>query len=217
MAKPGTSAAGRRARAAGRPSVRDAERIGESLMDAALAVFIECGYAGASMEAIARAAGVTKRTLYRHAPSKSGLFVEVVERLARRAGAPALDRIQGETLELRLKAASDLMLAWFLEPDAVALYRLIIADAAHHDGLALTVDAPFQRATDAVAALLAAEDDRPSEIVRLGAGMFLRLVTAEPLDRAAQGLESAGMSPAKRERAHVAVDFFLAGWQNWGT
>jgi len=208
--------ADQKARPTGRPSTEAAGRLEEELMDAAMAVFIEAGYAGASMEAVARAAGVTKRTLYRRAGSKSELFVAVVDRLAQRAGAPQLNQIKGATLERKLKVASDILLAWFLEPNAIALYRMIVADAARHPGLALTVDAPFQRATDAIAALLAVDDGRPPEIVRRGAGMFLRLVTAEPLDRAAQGIEAAGTSPAKRARAHVAVDFFLAGWRGWG-
>jgi len=204
-----------KSRPAGRPSAEAAGRLEEELMDAALAVFIAAGYAGASMEAIARKAGVTKRTLYLRAGSKAALFVAVVERLAGRAGVPSLAEIVGKSLEVKLKRASDIMLAWVLDPNALALYRMIVADAAHHPGLALTVDAPFQRAADAIAALLAEHDDRSAETLRLGAGMFLRLVTGEPLDRAAQGIESEGASPEKRARAHQAVDFFLAGWRGW--
>ncbi|QHI97433.1 TetR family transcriptional regulator [Xylophilus rhododendri] len=202
-------------RPTGRPSVEAAGQLEEQLMDAALAVFIRCGYAGTSMEAIAREAGVTKRTLYRRAVSKPALFVEVVERLALKTGVPRLNRIAGATLEQKLRKASDIMLDWVLDPNALALYRMVVADAAHHPGLAATVDGPFQRATDAIAALLAQDGDRPAETVRLGAGMFLRLVISEPLDRAAQGIEAAGSTRQKRARAHTAVDFFLAGWRAW--
>lgn len=184
-------------------------------MEAATAVFLTSGFAGASMEAIARAAGVTKRTLYRRVKDKADLFVEVVERYGRRAGAPQLNHITGDTLEQKLKIASDIMLTWFLAPEAIALYRLIIADAARQPGLGSKVEGPLRRAADAIAAILGQDDPRPAATAQLGADMFLRLVTAEPLDRAVQGIEPSGMSAATRERAHIAVEFFLAGWKDW--
>ena len=48
----------------GRPTQAEAEHLGEQLREAAVAVFLEHGYDGTSMEAIARAAGITKQTLY---------------------------------------------------------------------------------------------------------------------------------------------------------
>lgn len=206
-----------RSRLAGRPSLKAAEQLEEAMIDAAMTMFIEAGFQGASMEAIARAAGVTKRTLYRRAKTKSDLFVEVVERLARRSGVPNLSLVKTGALEERLKAASEILLGWLLAPEALALYRMVIADAARQPGLALSVDGPFQRASEAVAAILAEGDNRPAEAVRLGADMFVRLVAGEALDRAAQGIEPAGVSMKARERALVAVDFFLAGWRSWRT
>ncbi|WP_068080280.1 TetR/AcrR family transcriptional regulator [Novosphingobium rosa] len=202
-------------RATGRPSLEAAGQLEEAMMDAATRVFIEAGFRGASMEAIARDAGVTKRTLYRRAKTKSDLFVAVVERIARRAGVPQLSCVAAGTLEERLKTVSEIVLGWFLDPNAVALYRMIVAEAARQPGLALSVDGPFQRASEAVAAILAAGDERPASTVRLAADMFVRLVAGEALDRAAQGIEPAGVSAQTRERAHAAVAFFLAGWQTW--
>ncbi|WP_404478766.1 TetR/AcrR family transcriptional regulator C-terminal domain-containing protein [Novosphingobium sp. BL-52-GroH] len=114
-------------------------------------------------------------------------------------------------------AACDILLHWLLEPDALALYRMIIADAARHPGLAQTVDGPFQQASEAVAAILAVNDDRTAETIRLGADMFVRLVAGEALDRAAQGIEPAGITNHTRERSHAAVEFFVAGWSKWRT
>ncbi|MCC2978041.1 TetR/AcrR family transcriptional regulator [Sphingomonas sp. PL-96] len=202
-------------RPAGRPSTAAAGQLEEDLLDAALGVFLAGGFQAASMEAIARAAGVTKRTLYRRAPDKQALFREVVGRHAQRAGAPALRRIQGETLEERLKVASDVMLAWFLQPASLALYRTIIAEAGRHPDLGRLAEAPFREAAEAIAAILADGDARSPEQVELGAQLFLRLITAEPLDKAIQAIEPPGTSPEKRARAHAAVDFFLVGWRNW--
>ncbi|WP_236711297.1 TetR/AcrR family transcriptional regulator [Novosphingobium barchaimii] len=185
------------------------------MLAAALKVFIEAGFQAASMEAIAREAGVTKRTLYRRARNKGELFVDVVDRLAQQAGMPQLSCIAPGPLKQRLTSASEILLGWLLEPKALALYRLIVADAARHPGLARTVDGPFQRASDAVAAILALDDPRPAPTVRLGADMFVRLVAGEALDRAAQGIEPAAVTQQVRERSIAAVEFFLAGWRTW--
>jgi AcrR family transcriptional regulator len=56
----------------------------ERLVDAAERLFQEAGFRGAAMEAIARAAGVSKATLYSYFPDKEAAFVAVAERLAAR-------------------------------------------------------------------------------------------------------------------------------------
>ncbi len=50
------------------------------LLDAAYAVFLERGFAGASMEAIAERAGVTKPVIYDSFAGKDELFTALVER-----------------------------------------------------------------------------------------------------------------------------------------
>jgi TetR/AcrR family transcriptional repressor of mexJK operon len=198
----------------GRPSAEAARQLQETILAAALAEFITRGFEGASMEGIARVAGVTKRTLYRRARDKQTLFVAVVERHASRSGALELAQIAGGALETRLKRASDVMLGWFLQPESLGLYRTIIAEAARRPDFGILADAPFRRATDAIAVMLAKDDQRDAGDIAFGAQMFLRMVTAEPLDKAVQGIEPPGMSPVKRARAHRAVEFFLAGWRN---
>ena len=45
---------------------------------AAVATFVKYGYDGTTMEAIARAAGITRRTLYARYPDKRAVFVDVI-------------------------------------------------------------------------------------------------------------------------------------------
>jgi AcrR family transcriptional regulator len=52
----------------------------EQLLDAALSVIVEQGYGGVSIEAIARAAGVTRPVVYDHFPNLARLLHAVVER-----------------------------------------------------------------------------------------------------------------------------------------
>lgn len=47
-------------------------------MDEAVALFLEKGYAGTSMSALAAACGVRKASLYHHFPSKEALFIACV-------------------------------------------------------------------------------------------------------------------------------------------
>jgi AcrR family transcriptional regulator len=71
-----TEPRGRRARAAH----LGPERRRPLVLDAAFDLFIERGYEGASMEAIARAAGVTKPVVYACYPSKEDLFKALLHR-----------------------------------------------------------------------------------------------------------------------------------------
>lgn len=50
----------------------------EEILDAALDVFVERGYAAARLQEVARRAGVTKGTIYLYYPSKEALFKAVV-------------------------------------------------------------------------------------------------------------------------------------------
>jgi AcrR family transcriptional regulator len=52
----------------------------EQLIDAALQVILERGYAGISIEAIARAAGITRPVVYDHFPNLNRLLHAVIER-----------------------------------------------------------------------------------------------------------------------------------------
>ena len=52
----------------------------EQLLDAALSVIVEQGYSGVSIEAIARAAGVTRPVVYDHFPGLERLLHAVIER-----------------------------------------------------------------------------------------------------------------------------------------
>ncbi len=61
------------------------ERRREQLLDAALSVILEQGYSGVSIEAIARAAGVTRPVVYDHFPDLARLLYALIEREERYA------------------------------------------------------------------------------------------------------------------------------------
>src|SRR5690349_15950896 len=62
-----------------------AEQRREQLLDAALGVILEQGYSGVSIEAVARAAGVTRPVVYDHFPNLGRLLYALIEREERYA------------------------------------------------------------------------------------------------------------------------------------
>src|SRR5689334_2361160 len=66
------------ARSRGRPQVRCDEETRAVIVDAARKKFAGAGFAGTSMDSVARAAGVSTKTLYRLFPNKVDLFEGMV-------------------------------------------------------------------------------------------------------------------------------------------
>src|SRR5436190_1891085 len=75
-----TQAGARVARARERAAHLGPERRRPLVLDAAFGLFLERGYEGTSMDAVARAAGVTKPVVYACFPSKEALFNELLRR-----------------------------------------------------------------------------------------------------------------------------------------
>ncbi len=65
------------------PRLTDRKR--QAIVDAAIAEFRGHGFEGTSMDRVAAAAGVSKRTVYNHFPSKDALFEEILGRLWQRS------------------------------------------------------------------------------------------------------------------------------------
>lgn len=68
-------------RGPGRPVSLEKRR---AMLDAAIAEFQKHGYEGASMDAIAAASDVSKRTLYNHFASKEALFRSLIDEMGKR-------------------------------------------------------------------------------------------------------------------------------------
>jgi TetR/AcrR family transcriptional regulator of autoinduction and epiphytic fitness len=62
-------------------TARLTDRKRAAILDAAVAEFRHSGYETTSMDRIATRAGVSKRTVYNHFPSKEALFAQILERL----------------------------------------------------------------------------------------------------------------------------------------
>jgi TetR/AcrR family transcriptional regulator, mexJK operon transcriptional repressor len=112
-----------------RPSRKQA-----AILEAATRVFLDNGFRGTSMDAIARAAEVAKQTVYQHFTDKERLFVEVVRRAVNTVADPVAAEIEqlgsGDDLAVDLKELAVRQLGAVLQPRVLALRRLVIAEAS---------------------------------------------------------------------------------------
>jgi len=201
-------------RRGGRPTREDAAALGERIVLVATDLFLGQGFGATSIEAVAAAAGVSKRTFYHRFRDKPDLFRAVVRRLIARWATPyeaelAVVAEQAEPIEDALLKTARRILAAALSPEALQLYRLLIAEAPRFPELALIINeqsanAGRRLAREELAGRLAVAD------AGFAAEQFINMVLAGPRRRAL-GLGPA-MKPAAIERwLHRSVALFLAG------
>ncbi|WP_196467117.1 MULTISPECIES: TetR/AcrR family transcriptional regulator [Planomonospora] len=99
----------------------------QAILDGALAVFARDGYARASIDAIAKTADVSTRTIYNHFTDKAGLFAAVVEAGATAVSRAHIDRI--DTILGGITSAEDLEPA--LVDCGLALHSVVPPEAPH--------------------------------------------------------------------------------------
>lgn len=125
-----------------RPTNAESAKLTEHIVEMATRSFLRDGYANASMEQIALAAGTSKRSLYARFASKSDLFREVVLNYSG-ATLGQLTNKAGDDRPLveQLCEACGRILEIVLEPDVVAMERIVISEAISFPELALAIDA----------------------------------------------------------------------------
>lgn len=81
----------------GRPRSARAHR---AILDAAVALFIEDGFEGMSVEAVAARAGVGKATIYRRWPSKGDLVIDAIAQLFAEPSAPDTGSVRDDLVQM---------------------------------------------------------------------------------------------------------------------
>jgi TetR/AcrR family transcriptional regulator, mexJK operon transcriptional repressor len=199
-------------RRGGRPSRAEAQRRHQHLIEIAGAMFMKLGFDGTSVDAVAEAAGVSKRTVYARYRDKNELFSAVLRKLIDRWLVP-IKQFQSSTsdLEPMLIEIGRHLLFSALAPQAVSLHRIIIGESERRSQFGRLANAEGREpAIRAIAAALRrhAEKLRVDDL-ELAAEHFMSLVVDSSLRMAALGLSS-GTSDVER-RVHGAVDIFLNG------
>jgi TetR/AcrR family transcriptional regulator, mexJK operon transcriptional repressor len=194
----------------------------ESILAAAKRMFLESGFGAVSMDAIARAAGVSKATVYAHFAGKDELFGAVIGRECERYFAEfSADELDPGKLRASLTTLARRFLDLLLSPDAIALHRLIVGEVSRFPALGevfwragpernLAQIEAFLRTAVAAGVLDIADP-------RLAAEQFTGLVRGETQLRHLLRLEN-GPNPAKiAALVDAAVETFLRAFDPRGT
>jgi AcrR family transcriptional regulator len=201
-------------RSGGRPTARAAAALETTILDHATAAFLADGYAATTIEAIARACGVAKRTIYARWDGKPALFRAALERLIAKWMSTAGEWGDAGTIEATLKAAAEDILTVALIPEAIALHRLIIAECGRFPELPVLVhQAGGSEGTRRIATLLhnaIARGDLAPHDTAFAAEQFMNMLLASPQRRALGLGRPFGPDEARVWRDNV-VALFLYG------
>jgi TetR/AcrR family transcriptional regulator, mexJK operon transcriptional repressor len=101
------------------------------VLDAAASLFMAHGYGAVSMDAVARAAGVSKATLYAYFSSKDQLFATIIGEACRQKIAFS-ELLPADATDPRaaLEVFGGRLLRFFLEERPLAIHRVVIAESA---------------------------------------------------------------------------------------
>jgi len=188
----------------------------EMMLESARGLFAEVGYEAASMDLVAKTAGVSKATLYAHFDSKENLFAEILEVENGRPedGDWLPERFEGD-VEGVLRRFARGMARFFVDGRGLAVYRLFVADLHRFPELVARFHAAGPMAMRSrVARLLAQMGERGALAIddpETAADHLLSLVQGRlPFDR------SIGLPPPSEEeidrRVESALQFFLRGY-----
>lgn len=175
-------------------------------MDAARTLFLRDGYAGTTMDEIAAAAGLTKRTVYNNYADKEALFTEIVadvsgyvEGFARELREEFTIGVTTGNLRSTLHDLARRLALAILRTEVIGLRRLLVGEARSFPALAAEY---YERAPGQVIEALAAgfEHLTRAGLLRIAhpsraAAQFAYLVVGEHLDRAML----TGAIPSKRD------------------
>lgn len=187
----------------------------DQVLAGAREVFLRDGFEGASVDDIARAAGVSKATLYSYVPDKRLLFMEVATAECRRAADEA-EALIGEDVPVAeaLRLAGERIVGFAQSDFGQRMFRMCVAEsdrfpalgAAFYESGPGLVRARLSRFLEKAVARGEVRIDDPG----LAADQFAQLCKADLHDRAIFGI---GTTAAPREMARVvegAVAMFMA-------
>ena len=174
---------------------------------AARGVFLEQGYGGASMDAIAAAAGVSKATVYAHFTGKEQLFTEMVSGYCEEQQA-AVAEIEAEKLDIaeRLRRIAIALMRYLAHPHAVAFSNMILGEAGRFPDLGrVFVESGAARLEAQLAGVLERAGQRgeiemkdPALVAELFIGMIRGVVQS-------RSLKAGGTPPSEADCAAIAA------------
>jgi TetR/AcrR family transcriptional regulator, mexJK operon transcriptional repressor len=196
----------------GRPKAADVEKLNQNIIAAAGDLFMEFGFDGTSMDAIAEKSRISKRTLYLRHKDKSALFNTVVYELLGRFLVPLeLSHYTAGDLDSALLLIGRDMVTSVTRPEFLAVYRLVTFEAQRRPEFGRWInDARRRPALQVIGAILQQHQDelRP-DVLDSAPEHFLSVTVDVGLRMGVFGIK---MTPRQIEsHLKAAVDFFLNG------
>ncbi|MHA6264061.1 TetR/AcrR family transcriptional regulator [Arenibacterium sp. CAU 1754] len=187
----------------------------DQVLAGAREVFLADGFEGASVDDIARAAGVSKATLYSYFPDKRLLFMEVVTNECTRMADRALELID-ESASPRevLTIAASQIVPFVLSDFAQGCFRICMAERDRFPELGQAFYASGPETGRARLAEYMAKATERGELkiddLDMAAEQFSELCKAKLWTRAAFGIQNEFTQAEMDEVIENAVDTFLA-------
>lgn len=125
-----------------------------AILEAASRMFIAQGFGPTSMDAVADAARVSKRTVYDHFENKHTLFTAVIETLCAEIVPPSVDQlaVDNPRIEAILESLGNQFLKGIYSHKQIELFRTIVTDARTFPALGrLMFDGPIKHSEYVIA------------------------------------------------------------------
>jgi len=187
----------------------------EQVLAGARQVFMADGFEGASVDDIARAAGVSKATLYSYFPDKRQLFMEVATTECTIMADRTLELVgEGNPVREVLNVAASQLVRFLLSDFAQQCFRICVAERDRFPelGRAFYAAGPEMGRNRLAEYLRCAVDNGELAIgdVDMAAEQFSELCKVKLWTRAVFGIQESFTDQEIDEVVHYAVDMFLA-------
>jgi TetR/AcrR family transcriptional regulator, mexJK operon transcriptional repressor len=187
----------------------------DQVLEGAKTVFLRDGFEGASVDDIARAAGVSKATLYAYFPDKRLIFLEVARSECQRQADMASSPLDGEMTTHDMLTSAARQIAGFLISDvALKIFRIAVAESERFPELGRSFydSGPLviRSGVEEFLHKAVAKGDLVIPDIHLAAEQFCELCKGDLVLRRIFGIDTKTPQPVLDRTAAAAVEMFLA-------
>lgn len=192
----------------------------QDIINIARDAFLKSGYAATSMASIAASVGGSKGTLYGYFPSKEELFSAVVRGVGEEHVLPMLHKLDLDddttSINTTLTDLSQTLINFLVLPQAIASYRLAVAEAGRFPHLGIAFYESGKRVGERHIARWMARQMLKGRLKQgdadIMAKQFIALCEVGPYQQMLLGRAEAPSAPEKDALADLAVSTFLAAY-----